>query len=257
MQPQPYPILEFDDTTEPVVAYTHSMTPEQRNGPEHGILCFFGEVLTTVIEQHPAEVVYTLRGESGHRPVYRVELNGQPLLLAQAIVGAPMAAVQLERMIALGGRKFVACGGAGALTPETAVGHLTVPTSAVRDEGTSYHYLPPSREVAASAAGVAAIEATLQAHAVPYTRSKTWTTDAVFRETRAKIEQRRAEGCLTVDMEASAWFAVAQHHGVDFAQILYCGDDLSGDEWDRRAWDSHQSIRERIFWLTVEAVQRL
>jgi uridine phosphorylase len=143
------------------------------------------------------------------------------------------------------------------LNNDLALGHVVIPTSAVRDEGTSYHYLPPGREVGPSPEGVAAIEATLAARNVPYVKGKTWTTDGVYRETRAKVKRRRGEGCLTVEMEAAAFFAVAQFRGVTFAQMLYSGDSLGGDEWDGRKWMSRTSVRENLFWLAVEAALRL
>jgi uridine phosphorylase len=138
-----------------------------------------------------------------------------------------------------------------------ALGHVIVPTSAVRDEGTSYHYLPPSREVAADSEVVAAIIATLERHNLPYVTGKTWTTDALYRETRPKIARRVAEGCITVEMEAAACFAVAAFRGVRFGQILYAGDDLSGDLWDERGWHGHASGREKLFWLAADAVVSL
>jgi purine-nucleoside phosphorylase len=67
------------------------------------------------------------------------------------------------------------------------------------------------------------------------------------------MQRRRAEGCLTVEMEAAAFFAVAQFRGVQFAELLYGGDDLSGSEWDSRQWESHTSVREKLFWLAAEA----
>jgi uridine phosphorylase len=108
-------------------------------------------------------------------------------------------------MIAFGAKKFIACGGSGVLNREIAVGHVVVPDIAVRDEGTSYHYLPAAREVAASSEGVAAIVATLEKHTVPYIVGKTWTTDGFYRETSARIARRKAEGCITVEMEAAAF----------------------------------------------------
>jgi uridine phosphorylase len=110
--------------------------------------------------------------------------------------------------------------------------------------------------VAASAAAVAAIVAVLQEHGVPYVTARTWTTDAIYRETAAKIARRRDEGCVTVEMEAAAFFAVAQFRGVPFAQLLYAGDDLSGSEWDSRDWTTHSS-REMLFHLAAEACLRL
>src|SRR5206468_1843151 len=126
-------------------------------------------------------------------------------------------------------------------------------TSAVRDEGTSYHYLPPAREVAAHPAGVAALAATLERRGVPYALGKTWTTDAPYRETPNKIAARRAEGCLAVEMESAALMAAAEFRGVVLGQALYGGDDLSGAEWDQRDWRSRQAIRENLFWLCAEA----
>lgn len=156
-------------------------------------------------------------------------------------------------MIALGCRKFIACGGSGVLDREIGRGRVIVPSSAVRDEGTSYHYLPPSREVTASPRAVAAIESTLRRHKVEYLVGKTWTTDAFYRETPKRVKRRKEEGCLTVEMEAAAFFAVAQFRRVQFGQVLYGGDDVSGDEWDARHWDGSASAREKLFWLAAEA----
>lgn len=93
----------------------------------------------------------------------------------------------------------------------------------------------------------------LKRHDIPYVIGKTWTTDALYRETPGKVARRKAEGCITVEMEAAAFFAVAQFRGVAFAQILYGGDDLSGDEWDNRDWLGRTSTREKLFWLAAEA----
>jgi purine-nucleoside phosphorylase len=90
-----------------------------------------------------------------------------------------------------------------------------------------------------------------------YLVGKTWTTDAIYRETPTKIAQRRAEGCITVEMEAAAFFAVAQFRGVRFGQLLYGGDDVSGAAWDNREWHQRADTREKLFWLAAEAVLRL
>ena len=82
---------------------------------------------------------------------------------------------------------------------------------------------------------------------------KTWTTDAFYRETPAKVKRRKAEGCISVEMEASAFFAVAQFRGVQFAQILYAGDDVSGDKWDSRQWSDQVVAREQLLELAIEA----
>ncbi len=251
-----YPILEHDPAQRAMIEPTGYIQPVA-GIPETCVLCFFQNAINTACGEGRGEIIHHLGSEVGTNPVYRLAVNGQSLVVVHPGVGAPMAGAFLEEMIALGCRKFVACGGAGVLVPEMAVGHVVIPISAVRDEGTSYHYLPPAREVEPDAAGVAVIESVLQQHHVPYIKGKTWTTDAIYRETPAKVQLRREEGCITVEMEAAAFFAVAQFRGVQFAQILYSGDDLSAEAWDLRDWHQQVSIREKLFWLAAEAALQL
>ena len=247
---QPYPILEFDPAPEALIEPARVI--RAIDAPAHAVVCFFQDVITRLVETGAARQIAVQRSEIGTHPIYEIAVDGRRLAVFHPGIGAPLAAGLLEEVIARGCRKFIACGGAGVLVPDIAVGHILVPATAGRDEGTSYHYLPPGREVAAGAAGVAAIEQVLAAHNVPYVRAKTWTTDAIYRETPAKIAARKAEGCVTVEMEAAAFFAVAQFRGVEFAQLLYGGDDLSGVAWDLRDWQRH-SVRETLFWLAAEA----
>jgi uridine phosphorylase len=246
-----YPILEFDAAREAIIEPTRLIQPV--GAPEHCVICFFQEVIDKLQQEGALEIIFEDRWEDTVHRFFELEVDGKRLALFHPGVGAPIAAGMLEGAIALGCSKFIACGGAGVLDRDIAVGHIIVPRSAVRDEGTSYHYLPPSREVAASPAGLAAIEEVLQRHGIKYLVSKTWTTDAPYRETPAKVQLRRSEGCLAVDMEAAAFFAVARFRGVTFGQMLYAGDDVSGDEWDHRDWGSQMSVRERLFWLAAEA----
>jgi uridine phosphorylase len=249
------PILEFDPANEAALNPHHMV--ERIDMPEHCVVCFFQDVIAELIEVHQARVLAHQRSEIGMHPIYEIDFEGRRVAFFHPGVGAPLAAGLLEEVIARGGRKFIACGGAGVLDGEITCGRVVVTTSAVRDEGTSYHYLAPSREVAASPEGVAALERTLKARNVDYLIGKTWTTDGIYRETRSKVERRRREGCLTVEMEAAAFFAVARFRGVLFAQLLYGGDDVSGEQWDSRQWHTQSSVREKLFWLAVESCLEL
>ena len=133
---------------------------------------------------------------------------------------------------------------------------MIVPTAAIRDEGTSYHYLAPSREVEPAPSAVDAAATVLGERDVPFVTGKTWSTDGIYRETRARTARRREEGCLVVEMEAAALFAVARFRGVPLVYLLYAGDSLAGEEWDRRDWQHHDS-RESLFWLAAAACLRL
>lgn len=246
-----FPILEFDSA--PAAVLEPSKLIERIDIPEHAVVCFFQDVVTQLSQRHEAQVVKHLRSEIGTHPVYEIEIEGRKLAVFHPGVGAPLAAAILEEVIALGCRKFVACGGAGVLNRDIAVGHIIVPSAAVRDEGTSYHYLPPSREVEATTEAVETITKVLDERNVEYIIAKTWTTDAVYRETLEKVKLRKAEGCVAVEMEAAAFFAVAKFRGVSFGQMLYGGDDVSSEEWDSRGWNHQTTVREKLFWLAAEA----
>jgi uridine phosphorylase len=256
------PILEFDPTREAIVEavevpYIKERTGRQPEMPERVVLCFFQDVIAKVVAESGALLLLRLGSEIGPNDVYVLEHGGARVALVHPGVGAPLAAGFLEELIGLGGRAFIAVGGAGALVPDLTLGHVIVPTAAVRDEGTSYHYLPAAREVTPTPRVLDAILATLTEREVPFVTGKTWTTDAIFRETRGKAARRVAEGCICVEMEAAACFAVAQFRDVAFGQLLYAGDDLSGEVWDDRGWVGHATGREAIFRLAVDAITRL
>jgi uridine phosphorylase len=246
-----YPILEFDPAREAVIEPGRVIKPA--GVPERCVVCFFHGVLRKLRREGRTQAIAQLSSEDGTRPVYELRLRRKRVAVFHPGVGAALVAAWLEEAIALGCRKFIACGAAGVLDREIAAGHIVVPASAVRDEGTSYHYLPPGREVGANPKALAAIETVLKRHGCRYVIGKTWTTDAFYRETPAKVRLRRAEGCLTVEMEAAAFFAVAQFRKLPFAQMLYGGDDVSGRDWDPRGWYSRVPVRERLFWLAAEA----
>ena len=245
-----YPILEFDSDRN---AFINPLDlAEPLDVSEHCVLCFFGEVVEKVARDHHARLVKETRWEDGPHRLYEIDIDGRRLAFFQPGVGGPIAAGLMEEIIAYGCRKFIAVGGCGALEKDLNVGHLIVVQSAVRDEGVSYHYLEPSREIPAQPEVLQVIEEVLNQRGLPYRTGKTWTTDAPYRETKKKIADRRKEGCLTVEMEAASLMAVASFRGAKFGQILYAGDDLSGEKWDNRGWQSREDIREALFWTAAE-----
>lgn len=249
------PILEHDPTPEAFIEPSRVIEP--LDIPAACVICFFSDVLDNVIKTHNAQIVVENRWEDGPHPIYEIAHRGQRLAFFHPGIGAPLAASLLEEAIAFGCQTFVACGGCGILQPEIATGHILLVTAAVRDEGVSYHYLPPGREVVANPQAVAAITDLLTAQGVPFLPAKTWTTDAPYRETPTKIQRRQAEGCIAVEMEAAGMMAVAQFRGVPYGQLLYAGDDLSGETWDNRGWQSKTAVREQLFWLAADAALAL
>lgn len=255
MERTSFPILEFDPARDAIIEPSRIVQP--RDVPEHCLISFFKDVIDKVVREQRASKVETIQWEDGPHHLLEISHKGRRLAVIHPGVGAPVGAGILEEVIALGCRKFIVCGSCGVLEKGIAVGHLIVISSAVRDEGVSYHYLPAAREVKANPIGVSALEAALKDRGLPYLVSKTWTTDAPYRETRAKVALRRQEGCMTVEMEAAAFMAVAEFRNVVLGQLLYAGDDLSGDEWDHRSWTSQGDVRENMFWLAADACLNL
>lgn len=255
MKKETFPILEFDPTPEAIIEPHKLIKP--RDVPEHCVICFFADVISWLETHRDARVISIAKSEIGSHPIYEIEYEGRRLAFFHPGVGAPLAVGLFEEVIAMGCRKFIACGGCGVLDHKIAVGHLLLPVAAIRDEGTSYHYIPPSREVQADPHALAAIESVLDRHGIGYLRTKTWTTDAIYRETVEKGAAYLAEGCLAVEMEAAAFFAVAKFREVQFGQLLYGGDAVIPGGWDGRSWDSRADIRRNLFWLAAEAAFEL
>jgi len=251
----PYPVLEFDPTPEAFIE--PSKIIQARDIPQKVVACFFHEVVKKIAQEHNAKVHVKNVWEDGPHPLYEIEHHGQRLAFFQPGIGAPMSASLMEEVIAFGGRTFLACGGAGVLENDFALGHLMVVDSAVRDEGTSYQYIPAAREIKAQPEMVAVIESTIKDRNIPFLTGKTWTTSAPYRETVARIAQRKQEGCLTVEMEAAAMMAVAEFRQVRFGQILYGGDNLGGETWDQRSWERASDVRENLFWLCADILTTL
>jgi uridine phosphorylase len=250
-----YPILEHDYKDEAKIEPSKVIKP--RDVPEHCVLVIMSDVVEEVVEKKNAEVAVKNWWQDGPHNVYEIEHKGQRLAFTNPGVGGPLAAGLFEEVIAFGSRKFILCGGCGVLEEGLTVGKLIIVTSALRDEGVSYHYLPPAREVTGNPAAIKALHSVLKEEGLPYVTGKTWTTSGPYRETQKAIDARRAEGCITVEMEAASLMAVAQFRNVPLGTLLYAGDDLSGDEWDKRDWHSREDIREGLFWLAADACLQL
>jgi uridine phosphorylase len=253
MPPTPLPpILEFDPDQNAILHPSGGRVDAQ--GCTKAVACFFADVLEELLRVEKLEPAGSLGSEMGRIPVFCTTGPHPPVLAFLAGQGAPFSVQLMEKMIAAGVRQIVAVSGCGALTDDLNPGDVLVLESAVRDEGTSYHYLPPGREVEASSAAIQAITRALEKNAVPYQLVKTWSTDAIFRETPGRRETRVQEGCRVVEMEAAALYAAAQFRGVDIVQVAYTGDLVIPKRWDKRGWDERFDDRLKLFQLAVEAL---
>jgi uridine phosphorylase len=251
--PNDHPLFEFDPSTEAVI--NPSIHRPKSGFPSRAVMCWFGNV----VRDRTVDVVpvHNVPFEHGDHAICVIDHKGHEVALVSPGVGAPAAVTSLEVVVSLGARSIIGCGGAGIVRSGFDVGHVIVPTGAVRDEGTSYHYAPADVAVHPHPRALAAIDEVLSEAGIPHDRGLTWTTDAFFRETPAKVIRRREQGCITVEMEAAAMFAAAAFRGVTYGQLLYAGDDVSAAEWDHRHWELQTSARDRLLDLALDAVIRL
>lgn len=171
---------------------------------------------------------------NGTIPVYAITHETVTVGLFLSRVGAPACVVGLEEVIALGAEKIIQFGNCGILNQEAVGNQIIIPSSAVRDEGTSYHYISGDDEIRADSASVEFAVQCLEKHGIPCVAGKVWTTDGIYRETKGAIEERKKQGCLAVEMECSASLAVAKFRGIPIIQFLFGGDSLDADKWEIR-----------------------
>ena len=205
-----------------------------KNFPKTAVSFFSKELMKKFIDLYSPTKIAELSHSSGTFPIYRIKEDGVEIAVYQSMIGAPACALQLEEVIALGVKNVLMIGSCGCLDKSIEEFAIIIPHEAVRDEGTSYHYYPKNDEIRMNARVVKIIEKVLKQRGVQFIKTKTWTNDAFYRETKAKVKRRREMGCRVVDMECSAMIAISRFRKINFGQLFYSADNLDSDYWDPR-----------------------
>jgi uridine phosphorylase len=165
----------------------------------------------------------------------RLYVSGQPdadFSLSGPLIGAPYAAIVLETLIAWGVRKILFLGWCGSISAKAKIGDIIVPTSAIIDEGTSGHYKEDDNRISfPSEVMVARLRAALDQKCLKYHHGPVWSTDAIYRETRDKVENYQRQDVIGVEMEISALFTVAKFRKVDMGAMVVVSDELASFKW--------------------------
>jgi len=248
-----FPILEFDTDKDAKLNPSHFAASKFET--DQMIIAFFPEVIDRLIREKAILIEKTIGGEN---PVYVYRfVEDTDTLITLGQVGCPACAGNLDLFHAMGINKVMFCGGGGVLDKDIAVGQMLVVDGAIRDEGFSYHYIEPSRYIYTDKVVKEKIVSYLDDHKISYIQGMTWTTDAIFRETKDRIELRKKEGAKIVEMEQAGCIAVAEFRGFSYGAIIYGGDDVSQDEWSNRGWRSRNGIRYDLVMLCKELVKRI
>lgn len=249
---------EFDETKEAIINPT-DYEKGIPNFPKIGITCFSQKLMDKYVEAFNGEKIAEIRNANGETPVYKITFDGIDIALFTARVGAPACIVAYEEILAMGLEKLIMFGTCGALDSSINDLAIIIPTAAVRDEGTSYHYIKSSEEITVNKKYREEFKEILKNQNISSIEGKVWTTDAPYRETVAKRDKRKEQGCICVDMECSAMAAVAEFRNKELFQYFYAADNLDGSEWDERSLgnDSKLSEKEKIIYPALELVKKM
>lgn len=224
------------------------------NFPKIGVTCFSKNLFDQLISKFDSEEIALSSNGNGKLPVYKINYEGKDIALFMSRVGASTCVVQYEELFAMGLEKIVVFGTCGVLDKSIDDLAIIIPNAAIRDEGTSYHYLKSAREIVVNPKYQKEFINLLKKHNYSYVTGKVWTTDAPYRETRNKVLKRKEEGCLCVDMECSAITALAQFRNKEVFQFFYAADNLDSAKWDKRSLGSNEKLsdKEKIGLLAIE-----
>lgn len=249
---------EFDNEVNAVIN-PDMVTKKVENFPEVTISCFSKKLFNSVLDTFEAKKLTDIHSAVSLNPVYEVEYKGQRFALFQSFVGEPLCVAQYEDLIAMGSKRLILLGNCGVLDKSIEDCGIIIPTAAIRDEGTSYHYAEPSDVIIVNKKYRDSFKEVLKECGYPYVEGITWTTDACYRETREKVKRRKEQGAICVEMECAGMQALCDFRGTEFFQFFYAGDNLDHSSWDPRSISGEARLddKTKIMFLAFELGRRI
>lgn len=183
-----------------------------------------------------------------------IRVNDKIITLAGPAMGAPVAAMVLEILIAFGASQIIGLGSCGSLNKKIRVGHLVIPEGAFSEEGTSSHYPLKGRTIKPSPRIFHGLKLSCQNQGQIWASGKVWTTDAPFREIPQKIKRFQQKQALAVEMELSAFLKVGNFYGVEVGALLVISDELFASQWNS---GYNKKIYKETFLKAVEIIFNL
>ena len=223
-------IHDYDDKTKPVID-VGVFYGEKKHLLDKCLILFSKEIHDHLLGRYDCAVVGDIGACNGVTPIYRFDLDGEPVAFYLSAIGSAIASGSCyEVHWQTGATKFLMFGSCGSLGGERTRGRYIVPTEAYRGEGASYYYAPAADYIQVkNAPRVAAI---LDELGAPHVEGPVWTTDSMLRETVGLVQKRRAEGCLAVEMEVAGVQALCDFYGLELFDFLESGDVLAESSYD-------------------------
>ena len=227
--------------------------------PETIVSIFSHNLFDSMVEALDGIQIAETHDVEGVWPVYEVTFKGKRLAFYKARLGAPACVGSFEDVLAFGGKRIILLGNCGVLDRNVEDCGIIIPTEAIRDEGTSYHYAPAADTIPVNRKYIPEFVSVLEEFGYPYVTGTTWTTDGFYRETRDKVDSRKKMGAVCVEMECAAMQALCDFRGVEFFQFFYAGDNLDHSDWDPRSLSGHSRLddKQKIALLAFELAARI
>ena len=252
-------ILEEFDTSLTAVINPWTIIKPVEGIPRVAVACYSHVTFERIVGELGAHIIAETSSANGIKPIYKAKYKDTEVAIFMIDVGAPMSVGMLEDVYQMGVQKVIIFGTCGVLDSSIEDCSIIIPEIAVRDEGTSYHYADPTDEIGVNDKYISTLKNLLNELRVKYTIGKVWTTDAFYRETQDKVNRRKEQGCICVDMECSANAAVAQFRGKELVQFFYAADNLDSEQWDVRSLSNYDRLEEkdRIAAVALELARRI
>lgn len=224
------------------------------NFPDTVVSIFSNRLFQKIVDFLGGTEIAQTHDVDGIWPVYEVTYQNHRFAMYKARLGAPACVGCFEDIIPMGAKRIILLGNCGVLDRSIEDCGIIIPTRAIRDEGTSYHYAPASDFIDVNRKYVDEFRSVLEKHGYPYVMGTTWTTDAFYRETHSKIARRKEMGAICVEMECAAMQAMCDFRGIEFFQFLYAADNLDHSSWDPRSLSGTSRLedKEKIALLAFE-----
>lgn len=249
---------EFDEDRNAVIN-PDMVQKKMEDFPDTIVSVFSHQLFNTIVEFLGGVQIAETHDVDGVWPVYEVEYKGKRFAFYKARLGGPACVGCFEDVLALGGKRIILLGNCGVLDKSIKDCGIIIPTKAIRDEGTSYHYVPANDFIDVNVKYVVEFKEVLEEFGYPYVEGTTWTTDAFYRETPKKVASRKAMGAVCVEMECASMQAMCEFRGVEFFQFLYAGDNLDHSSWDPRSLSGNARLddKQKIVLLAFELACRI
>lgn len=228
---------------------------KQKHLCDQCMIVFSELIFQYMLETYSHEEAGVIACCNGSITVYIFDIEGMRIAGYLSHIGSAMAGGDvIEVNWITGATKFIMFGSAGSLDRNATNGKFVIPTESYREEGMSYHYAAPADYIKIKNYKI--VKKIFDELKIPNIAEKVWTTDAIYRETTAKLKARKEEGCVAVEMELAGVQAVCDFYGWELYDFLATGDVLDQSDYDVSGLEHANHNMDKLY-IAIEIAKRI